>query len=66
VIDKELVLAAEQIGERLFAGRSVEHIGLVDLHPRQVALLGAQRIARLGEFLFLGEERFAGFEPFAL
>jgi hypothetical protein len=39
MIDDELALAAEQLGERLFALRRVEDIRLLNLDPRQGATL---------------------------
>jgi hypothetical protein len=64
VIDDQLALAAEQIGERLLAVRGVEHVVLVDLLPRQLAPFAAQRITRARERLFVGEMRLAGSKPF--
>ncbi len=66
VIDDQLALAAEQVGQRLLAVRSVEHVSLVDLHPGQLASFFAQRVARFRERLFLGEMRLAGGKPFVL
>jgi hypothetical protein len=66
VIDDELALAAEQIGEGFLAARPVENIGLLDLYPRQLAPLFAERIALSGEFLFRGEQRLARLQPLLL
>jgi hypothetical protein len=59
VIDDQLALAAEQVGERRFAVRGVEHIFLFDFFPRQFAAFLAQRVARLCKRLFVGEVRLA-------
>ena len=66
VIDDQLALAAEQVGQGFLAARPVEHVSLVDFHPGQLAPLFAQRIARAAKSFFLGEVRLAGGEPFVL
>jgi hypothetical protein len=63
VIDDELALAAEQVGERLLAARSVENIILFDFFPRQLAALLAQRVAGACKGLFFGEMRLARRNP---
>jgi hypothetical protein len=41
VIDDQLALAAEQIGQRLLAARSLEYVALVHALPGQFAALAA-------------------------
>ncbi len=59
MIHDELALIAEQVGEGLAAVRAVKHIRLLDYHPWHVAAFGAERVAGVGEFLLLGEQRLA-------
>ncbi len=66
VIDHQLALAAEQVWERLFSVWAVKDVAFLDRRPGQLTARGAQGIARLGEFLFLREQRFACLEPFIL
>ncbi|MGA9006212.1 MAG: hypothetical protein WB495_04800, partial [Xanthobacteraceae bacterium] len=47
VIDDELALAAEQIGQGFLAVRPFEHVFLFDLFPGQFAALAAEFVARL-------------------
>src|SRR5438105_1719684 len=63
MLDDQLAAAVEQVGERLLALRTIEHIGLFDLDPWQVAPLRAQLVAQTGEFLFLGQMRLARGQP---
>ncbi len=64
MVDDQLALVAEQVGQRFLAVRAVEGIGLVDFHPRQFAALAAERIAGAGKRFFLGKVGLAGNEPF--
>ena len=64
MIDDQLAAAAEQVGQRLLAVRSVEHVILLDLDPWQFAALGAEPVARVRQFLFMGEMRLARGGPF--
>jgi hypothetical protein len=64
VINDQLTLAAEQIGQGLFARRRIEHIISVHLFPRQLAALLAQGVACPGKSLFLGEVGLARRDPF--
>ena len=57
VIDDELALAAEQVREGRLAVLAVEHVSRLDLFPRQLAPLGAQRIARVGESFSFSRSR---------
>src|ERR1051325_10918160 len=66
VVNNELALAAEQIGERHLARRPVENVFLFDFEPRQLATLEIQGVALFGELLFFHEKLFAGSEPFFL
>src|SRR5215472_5219656 len=60
---REVRPAPEQVGERQLAVRTIEHVGFVDLDPRQVAALLAQRIAGAGELLFMHHQRLARLGP---
>jgi hypothetical protein len=64
VVDDELATPLEQIDEARLAIRTVEKVLLVDLHHRQPAALGVQRVSLLGEFLFLGQKLLASSKPF--
>src|SRR5208283_4826268 len=64
MLDDELPLAGEESAEAERALRTIEAIGLLDLHPGQRAAPRAQRIARVRERLLLGEEILARLEPF--
>ena len=66
VIDNELALAAEQIGERHLARRPVENVFLFDFDPRQLATLKVQFVAQFRELLFLNQKLLAGDKPFFL
>ena len=63
MIDEELAVIAEEIGERLFAFGRIEDIGLVELDPRELVPFGAQLVAGSGEDLLLSEERLARGKP---
>src|SRR5262249_3956767 len=63
MLDDQLAASAEEVGERLLSVGSVEHVSLLDLHPRQLAPLGAQAIAQPGEFLLPAQMLLAGNEP---
>lgn len=64
MLDQELAAAGEQVGQRLLAGGTVEHVALVDPDPGQLAALGGERVAGAQKFLLLGEQRLAGGGPF--
>src|SRR5262249_21182397 len=64
VLEEKLTPSVEQFGKRDLAGRGVEDILLLDPDPGQRTLLGAQCVARTGEFLFLGQQRLPGAKPF--
>src|SRR4029079_4366210 len=66
MIDDELALAGEQLGESLCSLRRVEDIWLLHLHPGQSTTLGAQRVACLRELLLLSEQVFARCKPLFL
>src|SRR5262245_15721799 len=55
VIDDQLAFAAEQIGERLFAGWGIEDVVLVYFLPRQFAAFAGGRVAGAAERFFLGQ-----------
>ena len=66
VIDDELALAAEQIGQGFLAVRTVEHVSLFDLFPRQRAALAGELVARFRECFLLGEIGLARGDPFVV
>src|SRR6185295_10741962 len=63
VIDDELALAGEEVGERLLSLRAIEDVFLLDLFPWELATLAAQRIALACEGLLQSEEFPARFHP---
>ena len=63
VVDDELAVRSEKIGERLLAGRRVESVFLVDLHPRQLTDFLRDRVLLACEFLLFVEQREAFLEP---
>src|SRR5690242_14692933 len=63
MVDDELALLVEQIGERATSVRSLEHVFLLDRHHGQFATLGAQCVALTGQLLFLDEQPLAGGGP---
>ena len=66
MFDDQLATSVEEIGERLFALRTIEQVILLDLDPRQRAPLGAQLIAQPREFFFLDQVLPARCEPLIL
>src|SRR5947209_14166258 len=64
MMDDQLAVAAEQLGERLLSCRSVEDILLLDLHPWQRAPLRVDQIAHPGERLLVFQMRLARGKPF--
>jgi hypothetical protein len=64
MIDDQLALAAEQIGQGLLAVRRIEQIILLHLFPWQFAPFAGQRIAGAGERFFLGEVSLTRGDPF--
>jgi hypothetical protein len=63
VVDHQLAAAVEQLGQRLFFPRGIEHIVLVQLDPGQGQALGVQGVQRAGVGLFLGQQGAARLEP---
>src|SRR5947209_10273767 len=66
MMDDQLAVAAEQLGEPLLSCRSVEDILLLDLHPRQRAPLRVDQIAHPGERLLVFQMRLARGKPFLM
>src|SRR4030095_3577326 len=64
MLDHELAAPVEQVGERHLATRPVEYIGLVDLHPGQLAALGTELVALARELFLLRQQRLARGDPF--
>src|SRR4029453_9218162 len=56
VVDDELALAVEEIGERAAPVRPLEDVLLLDGHHRQLAALGGERVALAAQLFLLGEE----------
>src|SRR5262249_23020456 len=63
VIDDELAVLAEQIGECLLAGWRVEHVLIVDFHPRQRAPFGSDEIVHARERFLALEMSLARLDP---
>src|SRR5258706_11270515 len=63
VIDDELALTREEIGERLLSLGAVEDILLLDFFPRECAAFAAQHVALAREGLLQREEFPARFHP---
>ena len=63
IIDGELAATAEQVAERAVTLGPLEDIGLLDLDPRQLPALGAERVEFVGHGALLGEKRLAGVKP---
>lgn len=57
MIDDQLAVSIEKVGERLLAVRAVEHAVLYDPDPRQLALLLAEFIVGFGKLVFLRQMR---------
>ena len=66
VINNELALAAEQMGQSYPALRPVEDIFLLDFDPGQLSPLFVQFVTQLRELFFFHEQFLAGGEPFFL
>src|SRR5436190_18802058 len=64
MLDEQLALRAEQIGQRFLAAWPLEFMRLLDLDRGQGAPLGAEPVARAREFLFLCQQRLPRGEPF--
>src|SRR5216683_6796248 len=66
VIGEELALPVEQIGERAASLQPLEQVLLLDCHHRQLASLGAQRVALAAELLLLYKQPLARGDPVVL
>jgi hypothetical protein len=64
VINDELALAVEEIGERFLAAGGIEDVVLFDFDPGEQAALRCDGVTLASELLFAGQEFFAGYEPF--
>jgi hypothetical protein len=64
MMDDELIVPAEQVGERLFSLRRVEDISLLDFGPGKGAALGGDEIAQACQRLLVLEMRLARGKPF--
>src|SRR5258706_2353166 len=63
VVDEELAVGAEEVGEGGFAVGGVEGVFFFDAGPGELAALTCDVIADAGVLFFFGEEGFAGGEP---
>src|SRR4029450_3713772 len=63
-MNDELAVAAEQFGKRPFALAGVEHVVLLDFHPRQAAAFGGDKITHARQGLFVFQVGLARREPF--
>ena len=66
VVDDQLAVFAEKLGQRFLAVRAIEHVILLDFLPGQLAALAAERVARARKCFFLREMRLAGNEPLVM
>jgi len=64
VVNDQLAVLAEQVGQLQFAVWAVKLVVLVDFDLGQRAALGAEAVAFFGEGLFVGQMLFARSEPF--
>src|SRR5258705_6906706 len=64
MVDDELALLAEQIGECAASVRPLEYVFLLERHHRQRTPLGAQCVALTGQLLLFDEQALAGGGPF--
>jgi hypothetical protein len=62
-IDNQLPAAMEQIEQTCFAVGPSEGISFFHSHPRHAAAFGGQRVAGMGQVLFLHQHLFAGGVP---
>jgi hypothetical protein len=63
VLDDELRAAAEELGERHGPVGRVEHVLLLDRHPRERLALARERVVQARELLLALEQRGAGGAP---
>jgi hypothetical protein len=56
VVEEQLPASLEEIEQRRLALRPVEDVLLLDVHARQPAALGRERVPRAGGFLLLDEK----------
>jgi hypothetical protein len=64
MLDDQLTAPGKQVAERLLAGRAVEGVRLLDLHPRQPATELAQLVVPARVFFLLLEQFHSGSQPF--
>lgn len=64
VIDDQLAAAIEEIGKRFPAGRRIENIVFLDLHPGQGHALRIDAIAQMRCLLLAGKQLTAGLQPY--
>ena len=63
MVDDELAAPLEEIGKRLIAVGTLEHVILCNFHPGKAAALFVQLILHLGKLLFLREEFLTRLDP---
>src|SRR5262245_66680487 len=56
VVEQELAAPVEEVYEPRLPVRALEHVVLRDLHPRQAAALGRERVVSARELLLLRTE----------
>src|SRR6516162_5315509 len=64
MFDEKLAASVEQIAQRYLSVRSIEHVFLPDLHPRQRLALGSQLVAQSRKLLFPVQQYRASGRPF--
>jgi len=63
MVDDELASAVEKGRESFLSARGIEDVVLLDFDPGQLAALGAERVAQMGEFFLLRQEFLASRKP---
>ena len=63
MVDDELALAVEEIGEANFAVRAIEYVILFDFYPGKLAPFGADCVLQVREFFFFLQKLFASGKP---
>src|ERR1700733_1494766 len=66
VIHNELTAPIEKFGQTLLPRGSVEHVLLLNLHPRQCQTLGVDLVAQMCRFFFLQQQRLSRHQPLFL
>lgn len=64
MVNEQLAATGKKIVQRNCAARGVKDIVFADLLPGQIPPFGSEQILETDDFLFLGQQRLAGGEPF--